>query len=147
MREVPGSILFVCGMNAIRSPMAEQLARSIMPKGVYVVSAGVHAGERDPFVDSVLAEKGLTLGARLPQLLDDIEDEYFDLIVTLSPEAHHKALDMTRTHAGELEFWPTADPSDTRGTREQILEAYRAVRDHLEHRIREKLGTASGTAQ
>ena len=147
MPDTPGSILFVCGMNAIRSPMAEQLARAILPQGVYIVSAGVHEGERDPFVDAVLAEKGLTLGQRLPQLLDDIEDDYFDLIVTLSPEAHHKALDMTRTHAGELEFWPTADPSDTRGTREQILEAYRSVRDHLEQRIREKLSKGSGSAQ
>ncbi|MCB1420376.1 MAG: low molecular weight phosphatase family protein [Notoacmeibacter sp.] len=147
MPDTPGSILFVCGMNAIRSPMAEQLARAILPQGVYIVSAGVHEGERDPFVDAVLAEKGLTLGQRLPQLLEDIEDNYFDLIVTLSPEAHHKALDMTRTHAGELEFWPTADPSDTRGTREQILEAYRSVRDHLEQRIREKLSKGSGSAQ
>ena len=138
MAEAPKSVLFVCGMNAIRSPMAEQLARSLLPKGVYVVSAGIQPGERDPFVDAVLAERGLSLNSRMPQLLDDIEDDYFDLIITLSPEAHHRVLDMTRTHAGELEYWATADPSDARGTREQILEAYRGVLAHLEGKIRER---------
>ena len=65
----PSSILFMCGMNAIRSPMAEALARAMLPQTVYVASAGVRAGERDPFVDAVLEEEGLTLGHREPQTL------------------------------------------------------------------------------
>jgi protein-tyrosine-phosphatase len=137
-------VLFLCGMNAVRSPMAEELARSVLPRSVFIASAGVRAGERDPFVDAVLAESGLSLGERQPQTLDNLEDAYFDVIITLSPEAHHAALELTRTHAIDVEYWPTADPTDARGTREQILNAYRAVRDRLAARLKERFG---GTRQ
>ena len=121
----------MCGMNAVRSPMAEALAREILPASTFLASAGVHAGERDPFVDVVLAEAGLALGSQPPRTLDDLEDDYFDLIVTLAPEAHHAALELTRSMAIEVEYWPTADPTLARGTREQILAAYRDVRERL----------------
>jgi protein-tyrosine-phosphatase len=127
----PSSILFVCGMNSVRSPMAEALARELFGPSVYIASAGVKRGVRDPFVDAVLEEKALSIGKRQPQTLDDLEDDFFDLIVTLSPEAHHRALDMTRASAVDVVYWPTADPTGATGTREQILLAYRAVRDHL----------------
>ncbi|WP_157018640.1 arsenate-mycothiol transferase ArsC [Mesorhizobium xinjiangense] len=131
----PGSILFVCGMNAIRSPMAEALARRDLPSTVFVASAGVRAGERDPFVDAVLAEWGLGLAERQPRTLDELEDDYFDLIVTLAPEAHHAALELTRSMAVNVEYWPMPDPSIVGGTREQILTAYRDLRDRLAKRI------------
>ena len=84
-RQAPKSVLFMCRMNAVRSPMAEALARAMLPKGTYVASAGVRPGERDPFVDAVLQEIDLTLGRHLPHTLEDLEDDYFDLIVTLAP--------------------------------------------------------------
>lgn len=122
-------------MNAVRSPMAEQLARRMLPATIFVASAGVRAGERDPFVDAVLTEDGLTLGERHPRTLDDLEDDYFDLIVTLAPEAHHAALELTRSLAVEVEYWPTADPTGAGGTREQIMASYRDVRERLKSRI------------
>jgi protein-tyrosine-phosphatase len=125
----------MCGMNAVRSPMAEALAREMLPASTFLASAGVHAGERDPFVDVVLAEAGLTLGSHPPRTLDDLEDDYFDLIVTLAPEAHHAALELTRSMAVEVEYWPTADPTLAVGSREHILDAYRDVRDRLSARI------------
>ena len=136
----PRSILFLCGMNAIRSPMAEVLARVTLPPGTFLASAGVRAGQRDPFVDAVLQERGLSLGDRQPQRLDDLEDIYFDLIVTLAPEAHHAALELTRSLAIDVEYWPTADPSIATGTRERIMDAYRDVRDRLQARIVERFG-------
>ncbi|TPM92584.1 low molecular weight phosphatase family protein [Mesorhizobium sp. B2-1-3A] len=135
---LPRSILFLCGMNAVRSPMAEQLARRMLPATIFVASAGVRAGERDPFVDAVLAEEGLTLGERHPRTLDDLEDDYFDLIVTLAPEAHHAALELTRSLAVEVEYWPTQDPTGAGGTREQIMAAYRDVRERLKLRISQR---------
>ena len=134
----PGSILFLCGMNAVRSPMAEALARTVLPRSVFLASAGVRDGERDPFVDAVLDEKGLSLGDRRPRRLDELDDAYFDLIVTLAPEAHHAALELTRAQAVEVEYWPTADPTTVTGARDQILAAYRDVRDRLETRIRQR---------
>ncbi|MEX0344782.1 MAG: low molecular weight phosphatase family protein [Rhizobiaceae bacterium] len=137
-RSLPGSILFLCGMNAIRSPIAEQLARKILPDHVFIASAGVRPGSRDPFVDQVLSEVGLSLGDRQPQELDSMDDSYFDLIVSLAPDAHHTALEMTRADAIEVEYWPTADPTIATGTRNQILDAYREVRDRLEKKIRQR---------
>ena len=139
---LPGSVLFLCGMNAIRSPMAEMIAKGRLPRSVFVRSAGVRAGERDPFVDVVLAEKGLSLGDREPIELDDLEDAYFDLIVTLAPEAHHAALELTRSMAVDVEYWPTPDPSVATGTREQILNAYRDAFDRLEARIAARFAAA-----
>jgi protein-tyrosine-phosphatase len=138
----PRSVLFLCGRNSVRSPIAELLARRELPATVFVASAGVHAGERDPFVDAVLGEEGLSLGSRHPRSFDELEDDYFDLIVTLSPEAHHKALEFTRSMAVEVEYWPTADPSTATGSREQILSAYRDVRDRLKARIFKRFGFA-----
>lgn len=122
-------------MNAVRSPIAEALAKAILPRSVYVASAGVRRGDPDPFVDAVLAEAGVPPRSRVLRRLDELEDEYFDLIVTLAPEAHHAALELTRTMAVEVEYWPTADPTATAGSRDQILAAYRDVRDRLRARI------------
>ncbi|MQW89969.1 low molecular weight phosphatase family protein [Sinorhizobium saheli] len=135
----PRSVLFMCGMNAIRSPMAEALARAALPKGTYVASAGVRQGERDPFVDVVLEEIGLSIGRHQPRTLEELEDDYFDVIVTLAPEAHHKALELTRSMAVDVVYWPTPDPTVATGTREQIVAAYRAVRDHLATLIASRL--------
>jgi protein-tyrosine-phosphatase len=142
----PGSILFMCGMNAIRSPMAEAIARRIMPASTYIRSAGVRAGERDPFVDAVLAEIGLAVLGRHPQTLDDLEDDFFDVIITLSPEAHHTALELTRSNAVEVFYWPMPDPTVATGTREQILDAYREVRDRLIGLIESRLVRRDGIA-
>jgi protein-tyrosine-phosphatase len=128
----------MCGMNAVRSPMAELLAGKVLPATTFVASAGVRTGERDPFVDAVLAEDGLSLNDRQPRSLDELEDDYFDLIVTLAPEAHHAALELTRSMAVDVEYWPTADPTTATGTREQIMAAYRDVRERLKARIAQR---------
>ena len=141
--KLPGAVLFMCGMNSIRSPIAEAIARQCLPKSVYIASAGVRRGERDPFVDAVLDEVGLSLGRHQPHLLDDLEDDYFDLIITLAPEAHHKALDLTRSWSADVEYWPTPDPTVATGTREQILDAYRGVRDHISRLIETRLAARS----
>ena len=134
----PSSVLFICGRNAVRSPIAACLAAASFPS-LYIASGGVAPGERDPFVDAVLAETGLNLGAHKPQVLEDLEDLNFDLAITLSPEAHHKALELTRTHAIDVEYWPMPDPTLAMGTRDQIMAAYRDLRERLGKRIRSRL--------
>ena len=138
MADQPSSILYICGRNSIRSPMAAALTQGWFPRAFYVASAGIVAGERDPFVDAVLAEVGLEIGAHRPHSLEELEDLGFDLAVTLSPEAHHRALELTRTNAIAVEYWPMPDPSLATGSREQILAAYRDVRERLSARIRER---------
>ena len=137
--QAPKSVLFMCGMNSIRSPMAEVIAKRLVAPGIYIQSAGVRAGERDPFVDAVLEEQGFSLGKHKPRTLDEIEDDFFDLIITLTPEAHHAALELTRSNSLDVVYWPTMDPTVITGTRDQILDAYREVRDHLARLIAERL--------
>ncbi|MBI1330388.1 MAG: low molecular weight phosphatase family protein [Alphaproteobacteria bacterium] len=133
--ELPGAVLFACTMNSVRSPLAAALMRSRYGKFVFVDSVGVKAGEADPLVGEVLDEIGLELGKHKPKAFENLEDESFDLVITLSPEAHHKALELTRVSAVEVEYWPTIDPTVFEGSRAQRLEAYRQVRDQLEDRI------------
>ncbi|HVZ53769.1 MAG TPA: arsenate reductase ArsC [Pseudolabrys sp.] len=143
----PQAVLFACGMNAVRSPMAAGLFRQLFGKSVYVASAGVQKGELDPFVVEVMNEIGIDISRHKPttfEELDELEGLNFDLIVTLSPPAHHKALDLTRTLASDVEYWPTVDPTATDGNREQRLEAYRAVRDDLLTHIRARFGASQG---
>ena len=139
----PQSVLFACGQNSVRSPMAESLLRQMFPHTLYVRSAGVRKGELDPFAVAVMAELGQDISGHKPMTfeeLDDWEGLNFDLIVTLSPEAHHKALELTRTLAADVEYWPTPDPTDTEGSRDQRLDAYKGVRDMLLSRIKERFG-------
>jgi protein-tyrosine-phosphatase len=140
------SVLFVCAYNAVRSPMAEALARHYFGKSIYVQSAGVRRGQRDPFAVAALDEIGIDGSKHKPRTLAELEEWEglnFDLIVTLSPEAHHAALELTRTIAAQIEYWPTADPTLVQGAREQMLDAYRDVRDGLSYRIRLKLKQAA----
>ena len=139
----PHAVLFACGMNAVRSPMAAGLFQQLFGKSIYVGSAGVHKGELDPFAVAVMEEIGIDISRHKPitfEELDELEGLSFDLIVTLSPPAHHKALELTRTIAAEVEYWPTADPTAAEGSREQRLNAYREVRDQLLAHIRERFG-------
>ncbi len=144
-RAHPQAVLFACGLNSVRSPMAAGLLKQMFGKTVYVGSAGVQKGEPDPFAVAVMEEIGIDISRHKPHTfeeLDELEGLNFDLIVTLSPPAHHKALELTRTLAADVEYWPTADPTAAEGNREQRLDAYREVRDQLMKRMHERFGKA-----
>jgi protein-tyrosine-phosphatase len=136
--DLPGAVLFACSRNAVRSPMAAAILKHLAGGRIYVASAGVRVGECDPFVATVMEELGIDLSRHKPMSLDELDDTSFDLIVTLAPEAHHKALDLVRNYAVDVEYWPTLDPTLTSGNREQILAAYRAVRDGLFAKIKRR---------
>jgi protein-tyrosine-phosphatase len=143
----PRAVLFACGLNSVRSPMAAALARQMFGEGTTVASAGVRKDDLDPFAVAAMAEIGIDISGHEPvtfEELEDLEGFDFDLIVTLAPEAHHSALALTHRIAAAVEYWPTADPTAIEGNREQRLDAYRAVRDQLSARIRERFFPASG---
>jgi protein-tyrosine-phosphatase len=133
-------------MNAVRSPMAAAILRHLAGRRCYVVSAGVRAGREDSFATAVMDEIGIDIAGHKPLTLQDLHDTSFDLIVTLSPEAHHQALELTRTMAVDVEFWPTYDATAMigHGSRAQILDMYRTVRDQLFARIKTRFGFAGG---
>jgi protein-tyrosine-phosphatase len=139
----PQAVLFACGLNSVRSPMAAGLFKRHMGQAFYVSSAGVRKDDLDPFAVAALDEVGIDISRHRPTTFEELEDWEglnFDLIVTLSPEAHHKALELTRTIAADVEYWPTPDPTAMEGTREQRLAAYREVRDQLTERIKSRFG-------
>ncbi len=142
----PLAVLFACGLNAVRSPIAAGLFAQMFGRSIYVGSAGVRKGELDPFAVAVMAEIGLDISKHMPvtfEEYDEWEGLNFDLIITLAPEAHHRALELARTSGVDVEYWPTADPTGVEGSREQRLDAYRQVRDQLVQRLWERFAKRS----
>jgi protein-tyrosine-phosphatase len=135
MSDLPDAVLFACTHNSVRSPMGEALLKHLLGHKVYVDSVGVRPQEIDPFVVEVMEEIGIDLSQHRAKSFDDLEDTSYDLIISLSPEAQHSAVEMTRTMACEVEFWNTLDPALIEGNRESRLDAYRQVRDFLKRRI------------
>ncbi len=142
--ELPGSILFACSHNAIRSPVAAALMRFLHGKRVYVDSVGLRVQPVDLFAIAALDEIGIDIASHQPKTFDDLEDDFFDLVISLSPEAQHRAVEMTRTSSCEIEFWPTMDPSIITGNRDMRMTAYRALRDELFERIRTRFPPPGG---
>ncbi len=135
----PQSLLFACTTNTVRSPMAEGLAKHLFGREIFIASAGVRPIEPDHFAIAVMDEIGIDISKHKPHTFAELEDDSFDVIITLSPEAHHTALEYTRTSAVEVIYWPTIDATAVQGSREQMMDAYRGVRDTLQKRIKEYL--------
>ena len=139
-------MLFACTMNAVRSPMAAAIFSHLTGKQVRVSSAGVRPGRTDPYMIAVMDEIGIDLSEHEPQPLEQVGDGVFDLIVTLSPEAHHHALEFTRIMPADVEYWPTLDATafDDNVPREVLISRYRQVRDELFRKIKQRFGRDSG---
>ncbi len=138
MADLPGSVLFACTTNAVRSPMAEGIMKFLYGHIVYVDSAGVRRDELNPFAVTVMDEIGIDLGRHRPKAIADLEDTSYDLVISLSPQAQHHAVELTRTMACEVEYWPTFDATIVVGNRDTRLAAYREVRDGLVERIKHR---------
>jgi protein-tyrosine-phosphatase len=139
LSDLPQSVLFVCTNNVIRSPMAEAMVKAWHARRIYTRSIGLRAGEPDGFAIEVMNELGIDMSGHRPTSIETLDDTSFDLIVTLSPEAHSRILRLMSSYAAEVEYWPSEDPSVVEGTREQRLDAYRGLRDRLKSRIRQRL--------
>ena len=145
----PAAVLFACNLNRVRSPMAEALLRRMAGDRIFVDSCGLRrpsdggvfaeadaASQVDPLAAEVMAEVGCDLTDFRAKAFDDLQDESFDLVVSLTPEAQHRAVEMARGRAVRIEYWPIHDPTLEEGSREARLAAYRQVRDGLTARIK-----------
>jgi protein-tyrosine-phosphatase len=144
MNGVPASLLFACSENSVRSPMAEALAKRLYGQASYIDSVGVRASMVDGMAAAALDELGIDVHRHHAKTFDDVDPSSFDLIVTLSPEAHHQALEFTRGTAAEVEYWPVMDPSVVEGSRDMRLSAYRSTRDQILARLKARFGAPSG---
>jgi protein-tyrosine-phosphatase len=143
---LPGAVLFACNFNRVRSPMALALTRMTYADRIYLDSCGLRpdrSQDHDPFCAAVLDEVGADLIGHRPKSFDDLDDGSFDLVISLTPEAQHRAVELARGRAVEIEYWPVPDPTLVSGSREMVLEAYRYTRDHLLDRIRKRFGKTS----
>jgi protein-tyrosine-phosphatase len=144
MNGIPASLLFACSENSVRSPMAEALAKRLYGQASYIDSVGVRASDVDNFAAAALDELGIDVHRHHAKTFNDVDASSFDLIVTLSPEAHHRALEFTRGTAAEVEYWPVMDPSSVEGSREMRLDAFRSTRDQILARLKARFGAPSG---
>jgi protein-tyrosine-phosphatase len=144
---LPDAVLFTCNYNRVRSPMAEGLFRRFYGNRAFVDSCGlkgdVDGQGVDPFVVAVMDELGLDVSDHNPKTFTQLEDDSFDVVVSLTPEAQHRAVELARGRAVDIEYWPTHDPTLVDGSREARLEAYREVRDTLAEAIKSRFGAPS----
>lgn len=147
MSELPGAVLFACNFNRVRSAMAEALMKRAFGTAVYVDSCGLRPQDEDepadPFVEAVMAELGIEIASHKSKTFDDLADGSFDVVISLTPETHHHAVELGRNRSTQVEYWPTPDPTLQEGSREARLAAYRAVRDELSEKILQRFGGES----
>lgn len=115
--------------------MAAAIARHYFGHQMTIDSAGVVAGEASAFAVSVMAEIAIDMSCHGPKSFDDLGADTFDLVISLTPEAQHRAVELTRTMDCTLEYWPTMDPAAGVGSRGVILDGYRELRQMLLGRI------------
>ncbi len=146
MADIPSSVLFACDHNAVRSPMAEGIMKKYYGTRIFVQSAGVkHDLEVDGFSVAVCAEIDVALDHHRVRSFDEMEDwgddiDGYDLVVALSPAAQRRALEYTRYHALEVEYWPIFDPTGLGESRIDKLRVYRQARDQISQRIIARFG-------
>ena len=138
MSVLPSSVLFACTMNSVRSAMAEGILKKFCGESIYVDSAGKKAGEKIGYIIQVMAEMGVDLSNHQSKTFVSLNDTSFDIIISLSPEAQHAAVELTRWMSCELIYWPTFDPDVIRGRREARLARFRQIRDDLINKIEAK---------
>jgi len=135
---LPSSVLFACTMNSVRSAMAEGILKKLHGERIYIDSVGKQAGEKNGYMIQVMAEIGIDLNNHRPKNFGSLDDTSFDMIISLSPEAQHAAVELTRWMSCELVYWPTFDPDAIRGKRELRLAGFRQIRDDLIEKIEAK---------
>ncbi|HEX7886625.1 MAG TPA: low molecular weight phosphatase family protein [Phenylobacterium sp.] len=148
-KRLPDAVLFCCNFNKVRSPMAEALLRRLIGNRIFVDSCGLKRAAFDPDVDDmevdplaaeVMRELGVDITVHHSKTFADLEDDSFDLVISLTPEAQHRAVELARGRSADIEYWPTQDPTLAEGSRQHRLEAYRQVRDGLAARILKRFG-------
>lgn len=152
---LPGAVLFACNFNIVRSPMAAALLKRMLGDRVFVDSCGLRRDREapegegvsaNPFAVEVMREVGCDLSKHVSKTFDELEDDSFDLIISLTPEAQHRAVELTRNRAAVIEYWPTFDPTLTEGSREARLAAFREVRNDLAAHIAKRFGPGEAKA-
>ncbi len=134
---VPQSILFVCQLNSVRSPMAEGLMRKAFPHIGDIRSCGLHLGDVNDFMVTVMRETGVDMSEHKPVMLADFQTTKFDHVIAFTKDAYAAV----QSVFGEvpdtvIDFWPVVDPGEGSLDVRAMLNNYRAIRDNIDARLR-----------
>ncbi len=140
MKKGVGAILFACNINAVRSAMAEMMVKATFPDKIFVDSCGVAPDGQDGFAVAVMAEIGLDMSAHQPKSFSDLDSEFYDVIISFSPEAHEVACALTRDIDCDTLYWPVENVAELIGSREERMRVYRQVRDDIRSKLAIYLG-------
>jgi len=132
--------------------MAEGFMKKFYGTDVYVQSVGVKNDlEIDGFSIAVCQEMGVELSRHRSRSFDEMEEwgddlSSFDLIVSLSPASQRRALELTRFYHLDVEYWPILDPTGLGEGREAKLTQFRAARDQIIGRLKDRFGPPTRAA-
>ncbi len=135
----PNAILFVCNINSIRSPMAEAIVKEWFDRKIFIDSCGLRHGEIDYLAVEVMAEKKLNIANHKSKLFSELDNTFFDLIITFTKRAYEYVVSSTKTQSCVIEYFDVPDASLIKGNRQQRLDGYREVRDILTKKLHKRL--------
>jgi len=130
---LPRGVLFVCTQNSARSQMAEGLARTLLPPLVRVWSAASKPAKAvSPHAIQVMREIGIDISNQRPKRFADVPVEEVDVVVTLCCD---EECVIVPGAPPRREAWLLPDPVVVTGAEDEVLAAFRKVRDELRARI------------
>jgi len=137
-------VIFICSRNAARSQMAEGFLRALHADTCDAASAGLRAFRVSQTAIRVMKEAGIDISAQRSKSIGDLAGARFDLVVTLCDEA--ACIPPSLLPPGDEYLHKVfPDPGNFRGNEEEILAAYRDVRDRMAVWIGEQFGPGSPT--
>lgn len=134
----PNSILFVCQLNSVRSPMAEGLMRKHYTDIADIRSCGLAEGDLDDFMVTVMKEKGVDMSDHKALSLGELQDESFDVVIAFTYDAYQAAVAVFEDTNSQVELWALPDPGQGSLDVRALLNNYRALRDNIEARLLRK---------
>lgn len=132
---LPSSVLFICQMNMVRSPMAEALMRKHYPKIGTIASCGLSQGEADALVATVMSEVGADLSEHSPRTLDSFGNQNFDVVIAFTSPAYEAAKAYFAETDSNVLHWPLPEPGEGSLDVRAIMNNYRAMRDLIKSRL------------
>jgi protein-tyrosine-phosphatase len=134
------SVLFVCSLNSIRSPMAEGLMKERYGTQAYIQSCGLEAGELNDLMVAVMREKNIDMSGHSSKSLAELSDTSFDVVIAFTEDVEAAVLAVFDDSDTEILLWPTPDPTLGAMDVRAMMNNYRAVRDNINMRIEQKFG-------
>ena len=130
----PKSVLFVCYLNSVRSPMAQGLMQRRFAQA-HIASCGMDTGELDDLMVAVMREKGIDMSAHIGQTLQDVSERDFDYIIAFTETAGEAARAVFEGQGKTIDVWALPDPTEGSLDVRAIMNNYRALRDNIDGRL------------